>query len=56
MPGIKCRRRIRKRYFVCPVCGRTSPATATKRSTKPGHIKTMYCVYCNAVRDFTQTE
>lgn len=49
-------RRIQKRLFRCPVCGEVAPATKVHQWTKPGHIKTMWCCWCNTVRDFEQVE
>lgn len=49
-------RKVRKRYFRCPVCGEVRPATKVHGMTQPGHIKTMYCCWCMEVRDFIQIE
>lgn len=51
-----CRRKIYKRFFLCPVCGAEVPATATKRMTVPGHVKTMWCFRCRETRNFIQKE
>ena len=35
-------------YFVCPECGKTFPLPRTKSMKRnKGHIKDLYCVYCN---------
>lgn len=40
---------IVKRYFKCSECGETLPATSTKKNTKEGHVKHMYCFKCKKV-------
>ena len=35
-------------YFVCPQCGKTLPLPRGKnRARNKGHIKNLYCVFCN---------
>ena len=57
---MKPRRRHRKppqvRLFRCPVCGKLMPATKVKGRTTIGHIKTMYCFFCQEEQDFVQVD
>ena len=57
---MKPRRKSRKppqvRQFQCPSCGRFVPATKIKSRTAIGHIKTMYCFFCQEEQDFVQVD
>lgn len=44
---------FKQRTFKCLSCGCIRQAPK-KRQTQIGHIKTMYCPVCKAVRDFEQ--
>ena len=49
------RKSFEMRLFRCPSCGETMYADKKKgKMTGDGHIKTMYCPYCKARRDFVQ--
>lgn len=53
-PSKYARQRPQVRYFVCPACGATSPATKWKGTTAAGHVKTMYCYRCKNITDHIQ--
>ena len=43
------------RVFKCPVCGGVLlAAKKSNKRTKVGHIKDLFCPYCNDVRKFVQ--
>lgn len=42
-------------YFVCPECGNVLPLPRKKsRRREKGHIKDLFCVYCNKVVKTTE--
>ena len=49
------KRNVTLRRFKCPVCKtiQTAPKTSAQR-TPDGHIKTMWCYWCKAERQFIQ--
>ena len=57
---MKLRRKSRNppqvRLFQCQICGRFVPATKMKSRTAIGHIKTMYCFFCQEEQDFIQVD
>lgn len=41
--------------FECPGCGKRFPLPRKmKQRRKKGHIKTLYCPFCNKMQDFTE--
>ena len=39
-------------YFICPECGKSFPLPRSKSMRRSkGHIKTLYCVFCNKETD-----
>lgn len=55
-PRRKSRNPPQVRLFQCPNCGRFVPATKRRHRTAIGHIKTMYCFFCQEERDFIQVD
>ena len=42
-------------YFICPECGNSIPLPRMKNNKrKKGHIKDLYCPYCNQVVKTTE--
>ena len=56
MRGRGIRRSLQIREFACPICGSTSTAPKQHRKTGTGHVKTMWCWGCQAVRDMVQVK
>lgn len=49
------KRNVTERRFKCPVCNSVQTAyKSSARLTSEGHIKTMWCVWCKAERQFVQ--
>lgn len=49
-------RSLQLRVFRCPECGTRLVAPKRIYRTSIGHIKTMWCYVCKAMRDFIQVE
>ena len=55
MAGTRGNATRQTRVFKCPVCGGVRIATKKdNRRTSNGHIKDMFCPYCNDTRKFIQ--
>ena len=43
-------------YFICSKCGKSLPLPRNRSlKRKKGHIKTLYCVFCNKETDTLET-
>lgn len=49
-------RAVQLRVFECTVCGHRQVHTKRHGKTPPGHVKTTWCVWCQAATDQIQIE